>query len=108
MTDIAGECYIADEVVATIASSGFEGVNDLKLIEGSAFSRLGKKNIYKGVRVKQEDKKAYLDAKVTAMYGSAIKEVGLDACEKMASKVEELTGLTVDKIHIKVEQVEFE
>lgn len=104
---IEGKLTIADEVIAMIAAGALEEIDGIAPVLSSSLSRLGKKNYFKGVRVKQEDQKVFLEARVVVKYGLPIQKVGSEACRKMSAQVERVTGLPVAEVRVRVEGVDF-
>ena len=106
-----GEVKIADEVVAIIAALAATEVEGVASMAGNItnelISRLGMKNLSKGVKVD------VLEGVVTVSlalnkYGSSIKDTTLKVQEKVKSAVENMTGLEVADVNVKVAGVEME
>ncbi|MFV0538114.1 MAG: Asp23/Gls24 family envelope stress response protein, partial [Dysgonomonas sp.] len=79
--DHLGEVKIADEVVAIIAGlavTEVEGVSSMAgNITNEIVSKLGMKNLSKGIRVSVLDGKVDVDVALNVAYGYAIPEVSL-------------------------------
>ena len=110
--DNLGEIQIADEVVAIIAglaTTEVEGVSSMAgNITNELVSRLGAKNLSKGVRISMEDNKVSVDAAINIAYGYGIPEVSEKVQEKVKSAIENMTGLTVLDVNIKIAGVNME
>ena len=108
--DNLGEIQIADEVVAIIAglaTTEVEGVSSMAgNITNELVSRLGAKNLSKGVRITMEDNKVSADVAVNIAYGYAIPEVSEKVQEKVKSAIENMTGLEVDHVNVRIAEVD--
>ena len=74
--------------------------------EGLA-KKLSGKNVQKGVSVEVGQLEAAIDLRVIVNYGSKIQDVCLDLQQNVREAVENMTGLTVVEVNIKVEGVAF-
>lgn len=101
-----GEVSVADEVVAIIAglaATEVEGVESMAgNITNEIVSKLGMKNLSKGVRVTVSESSVAVDLALNLKYGSAIPEVSAKVQEKVKSAIEVMTGLEVSVVNIKV------
>ena len=105
-----GEVKIADEVVAIIAGLAAMEVEGVASMAGNAtkelISKLGMKSLSKGVRVD------VLECIVTVMmalnlkYGYNIKSTTLKVQEKVKAAIENMTGLEVADVNIRIAGVE--
>ena len=108
-----GEVKIADEVVgiiAALAATEVEGVASMAgNITNELISRLGMKNLSKGVRIEvDEEDKVQVYVTINIAYGYAIPEVSRNVQEKIKSAIENMTGLEVADVNVKVAGVEME
>ncbi|ANE47452.1 membrane protein [Paenibacillus swuensis] len=106
-----GLVRISDDVVATIAGlAALEtpGVAAMSggMSEGLA-KRLSGKNAQKGVTVEVGQLEAAIDLRVIVHYGSRIQEVCRELQENIKEAVENMTGLLVVEVNVKVEGVAF-
>jgi len=106
-----GSVRIADDVVATIAGLAAietEGIAAMSggVSEGLA-KRLSGKNVQKGVSVEVGQLEAAIDLRVIVTYGSNIQEVCRTLQENVRDAVENMTGLKVVEVNVKVEGVAF-
>jgi uncharacterized alkaline shock family protein YloU len=107
----AGLIRISDDVVATIA--GLAAIETPGVVamsggmsEGLA-KRLSGKNVQKGVSVEVGQVEAAIDLRVIVNYGSRIQEVCRQLQENVREAIENMTGLTVIEVNVKVEGVAF-
>ncbi|MEI7027180.1 Asp23/Gls24 family envelope stress response protein [Paenibacillus sp. y28] len=106
-----GNIRISDDVVATIAglaaleTPGISGMSG-GISEGLA-KRLSGKNVQKGVSVEVGQVEAAIDLRVIVNYGSQIQDVCRDLQENVREAVENMTGLSVVEVNVKVEGVAF-
>ena len=107
-----GEIKIADEVVAIIAglaATEVEGVDSLGgNITNEIVSKLGMKNLSKGVKVTVEESSVLVDITLNLKYGTQIPAVSAKVQEKVKSAIETMTGLSVTEVNIKVASVNVE
>ena len=105
-----GEVKVADEVVAIIAglaATEVEGVDSLGgNITNEIVSKLGMKNLSKGVKVTVEESSVLVDITLNLKYGTQIPAVS--AQDKVKSAIETMTGLSVTEVNIKVASVNVE
>ena len=116
--DKIGEVQIADEVVAIIAglaATEVEGVDSMAgNITNELVSKLGKKNLSKGVRVTilegvvTVEEHVSVDLSLNIRYGYNIPAVSEQVQEKVSSAIENMTGLTVLDVNIKIAGVNME
>ena len=105
-----GSILIDTDVIATYAGSvaveciGIVGMATVNMKDG--FVRLLKKDSLKhGINVTIEDNKISLDFHVIVAYGVSIPAVADNLLNNVKYKVEEFTGMEIDKINIYVEGV---
>ncbi|MBD2862598.1 MULTISPECIES: Asp23/Gls24 family envelope stress response protein [Paenibacillus] len=106
-----GMIRISDDVVATIAGLAAletQGVAAMSggISEGLA-KRLSGKNVQKGVSVEVGQLEAAIDLRVIVHYGSIIQSVCRSLQENVKEAVENMTGLNVVEVNVKVEGVAF-
>lgn len=106
-----GLIRISDDVVATIAGlAALEtpGVAAMSggISEGLA-KRLSGRNAQKGVSVEVGQVEAAIDLRIVVQYGIPIQEVGLRLQENVREAVQNMTGLRVVEVNVKVEGVAF-
>lgn len=101
-----GEVKISDEVVAIVAglaATEVEGVVSLGgNITNDMVSKLGIKNLAKGVKVYVNEQTVSVSLIVNIKYGTSIPSVSKAIQEKVKSAVETMTGLDVSEVNIKI------
>ena len=110
--DNLGEVQIADEVVAIIAglaATEVEGVDSMAgNITNELVGKLGMKNLSKGVKVDVTEEHVSVDLSLNIRYGYNIPAVSEQVQEKVSSAIENMTGLTVLDVNIKIAGVNME
>lgn len=105
-----GEVVIADEVVAVIAGLATMEVEGVASMAGNAtrelISKIGIKSLSKGVKVDILDSIVTVALTVNLKYGYSIKSVSEKVQEKVKVAVENMTGLTVADVNIRIAGVE--
>lgn len=105
-----GEVQIADEVVAIIAAlaaTEVEGVDSMAgNVTNELVSRLGMKNLSKGVKVDVLEGVVTVALALNLKYNYSIVEVTAKVQEKVKAAIENMTGLEVADINIRVAGVE--
>lgn len=108
--DKLGEVKIADEVVAIIAglaSTEVEGVSSMAgNITNELVSKLGMKNLSKGIRVDVSDGIVRVDVALNIAYGYAIPDVSSKVQEKVKTAIENMTGLEVSCVNVRIASVD--
>ena len=108
--DNLGEVNIADEVVtiiAGLAATEVEGVASMAgNITNELVSRLGKKNLAKGVKVDVIDKCVTVDVALNIKYGYAIPDISAKVQDKIKSAIETMTGLEVNAVNVRIVSVD--
>lgn len=108
--DKLGEVKIADEVVAIIAglaATEVEGVSSMAgNITNELVSKLGMKNLSKGIRVEVEEGVAKVEVALNIAYGYAIPEVSEKVQEKVKTAIENMTGLEVSGVDVRIASVD--
>ncbi len=107
-----GEVQIADEVVAIIAGLAATDVEGVASMVGNVsheiISKLGMKNLSKGVKVDVLEGVATISLSLNLKYGCGIMEVSTKVQDKVKSAVENMTGLHVADVNVKIASVEVE
>ena len=101
-----GEVQIADEVVAIIAglaATEVEGVDSMAgNITNELVGKLGMKNLSKGVKVDVTEEQVSVDLSLNIRYGYNIPSVSEQVQEKVSTAIENMTGLTVLDVNVKI------
>lgn len=107
-----GEIKIADEVVAIIAALAATEVEGVASMAGNitneVIGKLGIKNLSKGVKVDVLEGIVTVSLALNIKYDYSIIEVTKKVQEKVKNAVENMTGLEVADVNIKVAGVEME
>ena len=107
-----GEVKIADEVVAIIAglaATEIEGVASMAgNITKEIISKLGVKNLSKGVKVTVEEGRVCVDVAINVEYGYSVTDVSYKVQDKVKTAIENMTGLNVTEVNIKIAGVSLE
>ena len=107
-----GEVKIADEVVAitaALAATEVEGVASMAgNITNELISRLGMKNLSKGVKVNVLENVVTVDLALNIAYGKNILETSKTVQEKVKAAIENMTGLEVADVNIRIASVDME
>ncbi len=107
-----GEVKIADEVVAIIAALAATEVEGVASMAGNItnelISRLGMKNLSKGVKVDGLEGLVTVSLTLNLKYNYSVVEVSGKVQEKVKNAIENMTGLEVADVNIKVAGVEME
>ena len=107
-----GEVKIADEVVAIIAALAATEVEGVASMAGNItnelISRLGMKNLSKGVKVDVLEGVVTVSLTLNLKYNYSVVEVSRKVQEKVKNAIENMTGLEVADVNIKVAGVEME
>ncbi len=100
---------IADEVVTVIAAYAATEVKGVACIAGgisnSMVPRKGIKSLSRGVKVNVEDGQIGVDLAVCLDYGCSIPEVGAAIQEKVKTAIENMTGMKVIGVNVKVADI---
>ncbi|MDF2472421.1 MAG: alkaline-shock protein [Lachnospiraceae bacterium] len=107
-----GEVQIADEVVATIAGLAATEVDGVASMSGNItnelVSKLGMKNLSKGVKIDVSADSVTVDLALTLEYGYNIPNTSKQVQEKVKAAIENMTGLTVSGVNIRIAGVNIE
>ena len=105
-----GEVKIADEVVAIIAGLAAMEVEGVASMAGNAtkelISKLGMKSLSKGVRVDVLEGIVTVMMALNLKYGYNIKSTTTKVQEKVKAAIENMTGLEVADVNIRIAGVE--
>ncbi|MGI6169414.1 MAG: Asp23/Gls24 family envelope stress response protein [Christensenellales bacterium] len=102
-----GKITIADDVIANIAGLtaidcyGVVGMSPLKGSEGLA-NILKRDNIAKGIRVVADGNAVNIELNVVIEYGTSISVVASNIVDAVKYAIENLTGIVVDSVDVRV------
>ncbi|MDD2980473.1 MAG: Asp23/Gls24 family envelope stress response protein [Hespellia sp.] len=107
-----GDVQIADEVVAIIAGLAATEVDGVASMAGNItnelISKLGMKNLSKGVKVDVLEGVVTVSLALNLKYGYSIMEISAKVQERVKSAIENMTGLEVADVNIKIAGVDME
>lgn len=108
-TTKVGNVSIADDVVAAIAgvaATKVEGVSKLTgNIPNELVSKLGKKNLSKGVKVLLDGKDVIVDLSLEINYGYNIKKISIAVQDRVKQAIENMTGLNTVAVNVKISAI---
>ena len=101
-----GEVQIADEVIAIIAGLAATEVEGVVAMNGNITNelvgKLGMKNLSKGVKVEVNGEQVAVHLAITLEYGYSIPKTSRQVQEKVKLAIENMTGLTVEEVNIRI------
>ena len=104
--EMMGEVRIADEVVAIIAGLAATEVDGVDSMVGNITNelvgKLGMKNLSKGVKVDVTEEHVSVDLSLNIKYGYNIPDVSERVQDRVKSAIENMTGLTVLDVNIRI------
>ena len=104
--DEHGQIVIADEVVAIIAGIAATEVKGVDSMyggwSGEIISRMGIRDLSKGVSISIEDDHVSVKLSLNVKYGYSIPDVSRNVQDKVASAIESMTGLSVLDVNIRI------
>ena len=107
-----GEMQISDEVVAIIAGLAATEVEGVAKMAGNItnelVSKLGMKNLSKGVKVQVNPESVSVDLALELEYGYSIMKVSEVVQDKVKAAIESMTGLTVEEVNVRIAGVALE
>ena len=103
-----GKVKVADEVVAIIAGLAATEVDGVTSMAGNneLVSKLGMKNLSKGVRVEVLERTVDVDVALNIAYGFSIPDVSAKVQERVKNAIENMTGLEVSTVNIRIANVD--
>ncbi len=109
---VNGEVQIADEVVAIVAALAATEVEGVASMAGNItnelVARLGMKKLSKGVRIEVLDGKVNADLALNIEFGYNVKEVCSLVQQKVKEAIENMTGLEVEIVNIRIAGVDIQ
>lgn len=107
-----GSVKIADDVVASIAAIAAAEVEGVSSIDGTSgenlFSLVGIRGITKGARVEVDGKNVRAEVAIIMEYGYNIPETCQYVQKKVKSAIENMTGLEVIDVNIRIAGINIE
>ena len=107
-----GEVKIASDVVAAIAALAATEIDGVYSMAGNItnelIGKLGMKNLSKGVKILMEGGIVRVDMMVVVNYGYSIPEVSGQVQERVSQQIENMTGLSVSEVNVRLAGVKLE
>lgn len=111
-SSILGDIQIADEVIAIIAGLAATEVEGVAKMYGNItneiVSKLGMKNLSKGVKVLVSPEDVKVDISLEVKYGFSVMDVSKKVQEKVKQAIETMTGLEVSMVCVRIAGVAIE
>lgn len=105
-----GKIVIANEVIAVIAGLAVMEVEGVSSMAGNAtrelISKIGIKSLSKGIKVEVVENQVKVDLALQLKYGYNVKDVSGKVQEKVKATLENMTGLTVSEVNVRVAGIE--
>ena len=105
-----GEIIVADEVIAVITGLAAMEVEGVASMAGNAtrelISKIGIKSLSKGVKVDVLEDVVTVDATLNLKFGYNVKDVSVKVQEKVKVAIENMTGLKVADVNVRVAGIE--
>lgn len=105
-----GHVQVTDEVIAIIAGLSATEVDGVASMAGNItkdiISRLGMKNLSRGVRIETQDNAVVVLMALNIAYGYSLPEVSSAVQRKVKTAVENMTGLEVAAVNIRIADVD--
>ena len=107
-----GEVKIASDVVAAIAALAATEIDGVYSMAGNItnelIGKLGMKNLSKGVKILMEGGIVRVDMMVVVNYGYSIPEISEQVQERVSQQIENMTGLSVSEVNVRIVGVKLE
>ena len=101
-----GSINISEEVIAVIAANAAletEGVAGLSASLGKDIAELlGKKNIYKGVKITAADDGLKVDVFLLAKVGTSVNRLAVQVQDNVVAAIESTTGIKATQVNVNV------
>lgn len=105
-TGVLGDIQIADDVIAIIAGLAATEIDGVAKMYGNItnelVSKLGMKNLSKGVKVFMNPDSIQVDLSLELKYGYSVMEVSKVVQEKVKQAIETMTGLHVSEVRVRI------
>lgn len=103
---VLGDIQIADEVIAIIAGLAATEVDGVAKMYGNItnelVSKIGIKNLSKGVKVAVTPDDVKVDLSLEVRYGYSVMDVSQKVQEKVKQAIETMTGLEVSMVRVRI------
>lgn len=112
MENTIGTVQIADDVVAIIAGLAATEVEGVASMAGNItkeiIAKFGMKNLSKGVKVKLDEGEVSVEVALNVAYGYNVPDVSVKVQERVKNAIENMTGLNVAEVNVKIAGVAIE
>lgn len=111
LTTELGQVDISNEVIAMIAGGaavdcyGIVGMASKNQLKDGLAEMLRRENFTRGVVVRQEEDRIFIDMYIIVSYGTKISEVASNVQSKVKYTLNQTVGLSVDSVNIFVQGV---
>ena len=109
-SDDLGDVRVSEEVVAIIAGLAATEVDGVSSMAGNItneiVSKLGMKNLSKGIFVEVLDGDIKVDVAINIAYGYEIPEISTKVQDRVKTAVENMTGLNVAVVNVRIASVD--
>ena len=109
---VLGDIQIADEVIAIIAGLAATEVEGVAKMYGNItnelVSKLGMKNLSKGVKVVVSPEDVKVDVSLELKYGYSVMKVSEKVQERVKQAIETMTGLSVSMVRVRIAGIAIE
>ncbi|MGV8145055.1 MAG: Asp23/Gls24 family envelope stress response protein [Alkaliphilus sp.] len=106
-----GQIKISEDVIKTIAAltvTRIEGIAGMSGgLAGGIAEILGKKTLFKGTKLTNDEKGAFIDLYIIVEYGTKIPDIAWEIQDEVKKSVYSMTNLVVDEVNIHVQGVNF-
>lgn len=103
---VLGDIQIADEVIAIIAGLAATEVEGVAKMYGNItnelVSKIGIKNLSRGVKVAVSPEDVKVDLSLEVRYGYSVMDVSKKVQEKVKQAIETMTGLEVSMVRVRI------
>lgn len=104
-----GIVKIADDVIGIIAGLAATEVDGVSSMAGNItkdmLSKLGMKNLKKGVKIEVFEGSVVIDLALNIAYGYNVQSVSIKVQDKVKTTVENMTGFAVSKVNVSISGV---
>ena len=108
--DTFGSVTVSDEVIAIIAALTTLEVDGVASMAGNIskdiISRLGMKNLSRGVHIEREEGQIYVYVSLNIAYGYSIPAVSANVQKKVKSEITNMTGLAIAEVNVRIADVD--
>lgn len=102
-----GEINIADNVILDIATVALSKIEDVYIDDRKNIKKL-KRNISLQHEGEGEEEKLIINVKINVKYGRSLLDVAKDIQRILKEEIQNLTGIEVNEVNVKIEDIIFE